>query len=65
LGEAGWQRITGRPLVGDLAGRQLTVLPAEIVAFSDFYFVAVRDAADVDEGIRYWLAEAYVASPNH
>ena len=35
-GETWWQQITGQALVGDLVGRQLTMLPAEIVSFRDF-----------------------------
>ena len=35
-GETWWQQITGEALVGDLVGRQLTMLPAEIVSFADF-----------------------------
>jgi hypothetical protein len=35
-GETWWQQITGQALVGNLVGRQLTMLPAEIVSFKDF-----------------------------
>jgi hypothetical protein len=35
-GETWWQQITGEALVGDLVGRRLTMLPAEIVSFADF-----------------------------
>jgi len=35
-GETWWQQITGEALVGDLVGRQLTMLPAEIVSLADF-----------------------------
>jgi hypothetical protein len=35
-GETWWQQITGDALVGDLVGRHLTPLPAEIVSFADF-----------------------------
>jgi len=35
-GETWWQQITGEALAGDLVGRQLTMLPAEIVSFADF-----------------------------
>jgi putative ubiquitin-RnfH superfamily antitoxin RatB of RatAB toxin-antitoxin module len=29
------------------------------------YFVALREAADVDEDVRDWLTEAYASSPDH
>ena len=35
-GETWWQQITGEALVGDLVGRRLVMLPAQIVAFADF-----------------------------
>jgi hypothetical protein len=35
-GETWWQQIGGDAIVGDLVGRQLTMLPAQIVAFGDF-----------------------------
>jgi hypothetical protein len=35
-GETWWQQITGEALVGDLVGRRLTMLPAEIVSFGTF-----------------------------
>ena len=35
-GETWWQQITGDAIVGDLVGRQLTMLPAEIISFGDF-----------------------------
>jgi hypothetical protein len=35
-GETWWQQITGEALVGDLVGRRLTTLSAEIVSFADF-----------------------------
>ena len=35
-GETWWQQITGEGLVGDLAGRRLAPVPAQIVSFADF-----------------------------
>ena len=35
-GETWWQQITGEGIVGDLAGRRLVALPAQIVSFGDF-----------------------------
>jgi hypothetical protein len=35
-GETWWQQITGEAIAGDLVGRRLTSLPAEIVSFADF-----------------------------
>lgn len=35
-GETWWQQITGEAIVGDLVGRKLMMLPAEIVSFADF-----------------------------
>jgi hypothetical protein len=35
-GETWWQQITGEAIVGALAGRRLTPLPAQIVSFADF-----------------------------
>ena len=35
-GETWWQQITGDAIVGDLVGRKLISLPAEIVSFADF-----------------------------
>ena len=35
-GETWWQQITGEAMVGDLVGRKLRMLPAEIVSFADF-----------------------------
>jgi hypothetical protein len=34
--ESLWQQLTGQAIVGELAGRQLTFLPASIVGFADF-----------------------------
>ena len=34
--ESLWQQFTGQGIVGDLAGRQLTILPSAIVSFDDF-----------------------------
>ena len=31
-----WQQLTGEGIVGTLAGRELTILPASIIAWSDF-----------------------------
>ena len=31
-----WQQITGEAIVGDLTGTRLTVLPAQVLSFSDF-----------------------------
>jgi len=31
-----WQQFTGQSIVGELAGKQLTLLPASIVSFNDF-----------------------------
>jgi hypothetical protein len=38
--ESWWQQLTGEGIVGELAGKRLTFLPAAIVSFSDF-----RDAS--------------------
>jgi hypothetical protein len=35
-GETWWQQITGEALVGNLVGRRLTMLPAQIASFADF-----------------------------
>lgn len=34
--ETWWQQFTGEGIVGELAGKRLTMLPASIVSFSDF-----------------------------
>ncbi|MFQ5759604.1 MAG: DUF3179 domain-containing protein [Acidiferrobacterales bacterium] len=34
--ESWWQQLTGRAIVGELAGTKLTLVPASIVAFEDF-----------------------------
>ena len=34
--ESLWQQFTGEGLVGDLAGRQLAILPSSLVSFADF-----------------------------
>jgi hypothetical protein len=34
--ESLWQQFTGEGLVGDLAGRQLTLLPSSLISFADF-----------------------------
>ena len=34
--ESWWQQFTGEGIVGELAGRKLTILPASIISFSDF-----------------------------
>ena len=34
--ESWWQQFTGEGIVGELAGKRLTILPASIISFSDF-----------------------------
>ena len=34
--ESWWQQFTGEGIVGELAGKKLTILPASIISFSDF-----------------------------
>ena len=34
--ESWWQQFTGTGIVGELAGKKLTILPASIISFSDF-----------------------------
>ena len=34
--ESWWQQFTGAGIVGELAGKKLTILPASIISFSDF-----------------------------
>ena len=34
--ETWWQQFTGEGIVGELAGKRLTILPASIISFSDF-----------------------------
>ena len=34
--ESWWQQFTGEAIVGELAGKELTVLPASIISFADF-----------------------------
>lgn len=43
--ESWWQQATGQAIVGQLAGQELTFLPAQIVSFADF--VAAHPAGDV------------------
>ncbi len=43
--ETWWQQATGQAIVGQLAGRQLTFLPAQVVSFADF--VAAHPDGDV------------------
>ncbi len=40
--ESWWQQFTGRAIVGELAGKELTRVPASIVAFEDFRKVHPR-----------------------